>query len=251
MKIIVITAYASIDTAVEAMRRGATDYIPKPFTPGQVAMAVRKVEQVRTLEQKLAGLQEDLDRTAPSPGSAQLSRDAAGGGDGPAGGAVRRRDPAAGGERAPERRLSPARSTAGARAPEAVRGCVLPGHSGRTAGERAVRPRQGGLYRGGSRQRRPHRVLRRGNAPPRRGRRSSAFRSTQAVALPAGSRIRASRGDLHPPGRRSRRQRHEPGPRGRDRGRAVPRGPFLSVERHPGRVAGRGSGPRTSRGSLR
>jgi len=65
MKIIVITAYASIDTAVEAMRRGATDYIPKPFTPGQVAMAVRKVEQVRTLEQKLAGLQEDLDRTIP------------------------------------------------------------------------------------------------------------------------------------------------------------------------------------------
>ncbi len=65
MKIIVITAYASIDTAVEAMRRGATDYIPKPFTPSQVSMAVRKVEQVRTLEQKLAGLQEDLERTFP------------------------------------------------------------------------------------------------------------------------------------------------------------------------------------------
>ncbi|MEW6721600.1 MAG: sigma-54 dependent transcriptional regulator [Thermodesulfobacteriota bacterium] len=65
MKIIVITAYASIDTAVEAMRRGATDYIPKPFTPGQVSMAVRKVDQVRTLEQKLAGLQEDLERAFP------------------------------------------------------------------------------------------------------------------------------------------------------------------------------------------
>ncbi len=65
MKIIVITAYASIDTAVEAMRRGATDYIPKPFTPAQVSLAVRKVEQVRTLEQKVAGLREDLERTAP------------------------------------------------------------------------------------------------------------------------------------------------------------------------------------------
>ncbi len=65
MKVIVITAYASIDTAVEAMRRGATDYIPKPFTPGQVSMAVRKVEQVRTLEQKLTGLQEDLERAIP------------------------------------------------------------------------------------------------------------------------------------------------------------------------------------------
>jgi CheY-like chemotaxis protein len=31
IKIVVITAYASIDTAVEAMRRGATDSIPKPL----------------------------------------------------------------------------------------------------------------------------------------------------------------------------------------------------------------------------
>ena len=65
MKIVVITAYASIDTAVEAMRRGATDYIPKPFTPAQVLLAVRKVEEVRTLEQKVAALREDLERTAP------------------------------------------------------------------------------------------------------------------------------------------------------------------------------------------
>src|SRR4030043_1249873 len=43
IKIVVITAYASIDTAVEAMRRGATDYIPNPFTPAQVKLAVHKV----------------------------------------------------------------------------------------------------------------------------------------------------------------------------------------------------------------
>jgi len=65
LKIVVITAYASIDTAVEAMRRGATDYIPKPFTPAQVVLAVRKVEEVRTLEQKVASLREDLERTTP------------------------------------------------------------------------------------------------------------------------------------------------------------------------------------------
>ena len=35
--VVVITAYASVDTAVEAMRRGALDYLPKPFTPGQLA----------------------------------------------------------------------------------------------------------------------------------------------------------------------------------------------------------------------
>jgi NtrC-family two-component system response regulator AlgB len=65
LKVIVITAYASIDTAVEAMRRGATDYIPKPFTPAQIDLAVGKVFQVRSLEQKVAALQEDLVRQHP------------------------------------------------------------------------------------------------------------------------------------------------------------------------------------------
>jgi NtrC-family two-component system response regulator AlgB len=65
LKVIVITAYASIDTAVEAMRRGATDYIPKPFTPAQIDLAVRKVFQVRSLEQKVAALQADLVRQHP------------------------------------------------------------------------------------------------------------------------------------------------------------------------------------------
>ena len=65
LKIIVITAYASIDTAVEAMRRGAIDYIPKPFTPAQVKLAVQKVFAMRTLEQRIVILQEDLGRSHP------------------------------------------------------------------------------------------------------------------------------------------------------------------------------------------
>jgi NtrC-family two-component system response regulator AlgB len=65
LKIIVITAYASIDTAVEAIRRGATDYIPKPFTPAQIGLAVQKAFEMRTLEQRVAALQEDLGRTHP------------------------------------------------------------------------------------------------------------------------------------------------------------------------------------------
>jgi len=65
LKIIVITAYSSIETAVEAMRRGAADYIPKPFTPAQVKMAVNKVSEVRSLEQRLAHLQEELGRSQP------------------------------------------------------------------------------------------------------------------------------------------------------------------------------------------
>jgi two-component system, NtrC family, response regulator AlgB len=65
LKIIVITAYASIDTAVEAMRRGATDYIPKPFTPAQVKLSVNKVAEIRSLEQKVSALQEDVSRLNP------------------------------------------------------------------------------------------------------------------------------------------------------------------------------------------
>jgi two-component system, NtrC family, response regulator AlgB len=65
LKIVVITAYASIDTAVEAMRRGATDYIPKPFTPAQVGLAVHKVAEIRSLEQRIDSLVEDLGQLNP------------------------------------------------------------------------------------------------------------------------------------------------------------------------------------------
>ena len=63
LKIIVITAYASIETAVEAIKRGATDYLPKPFTPSQVKLAIHKVFYIRSLEQKITSLREDLGRT--------------------------------------------------------------------------------------------------------------------------------------------------------------------------------------------
>ncbi|MCX5845381.1 MAG: sigma-54 dependent transcriptional regulator [Deltaproteobacteria bacterium] len=65
LKIIVITAYASIDTAVEAIKRGATDYIPKPFTPAQVKLVVQKVAELRSLEQRIDTLQADLNRINP------------------------------------------------------------------------------------------------------------------------------------------------------------------------------------------
>ena len=40
--VIIITGYATVDTAVEAMRNGASDYIAKPFTPEQIVEKVRK-----------------------------------------------------------------------------------------------------------------------------------------------------------------------------------------------------------------
>jgi NtrC-family two-component system response regulator AlgB len=64
-KIIIITAYASIETAVEAMRRGASDYIAKPFTPSQVKLAVHKISELKKLESHVAALQEQLEHSSP------------------------------------------------------------------------------------------------------------------------------------------------------------------------------------------
>lgn len=59
LRIVVITAYGSIDSAVEAMKRGASDYLTKPFTPAQMKLVTERVGRLRALEQKVAGLEED------------------------------------------------------------------------------------------------------------------------------------------------------------------------------------------------
>jgi len=41
----------------------STDYLPKPFTPAQVKLAIHKVLDIRNLEQKITALSEDLGRT--------------------------------------------------------------------------------------------------------------------------------------------------------------------------------------------
>ena len=45
-KVIMITGYASIETAVEAARMGAVDYLPKPFTPDEIRNATERVFQL-------------------------------------------------------------------------------------------------------------------------------------------------------------------------------------------------------------
>jgi two-component system, NtrC family, response regulator AlgB len=57
LAIVVITAHASIDSAVDAMRRGAFDYLPKPFTPAQVRAVIERVGQVRGLRDRVEDLE--------------------------------------------------------------------------------------------------------------------------------------------------------------------------------------------------
>jgi NtrC-family two-component system response regulator AlgB len=59
--VIVITAYATFESAVEAMKMGAVDYLPKPFTPEQVRAAARRVVTANVLKRQLNELQDRLD----------------------------------------------------------------------------------------------------------------------------------------------------------------------------------------------
>jgi len=61
--VIVVTAYASIESAVNAIRRGAVDYVPKPFTPDQIRLAAHRVVEAQRLRRRLAELREELDES--------------------------------------------------------------------------------------------------------------------------------------------------------------------------------------------
>jgi NtrC-family two-component system response regulator AlgB len=63
--VVVMTAFASIDTAVEAMRRGAFDYLPKPFTPDQLRVVLDRWQLVSGLRAEVADLRARVDEAVP------------------------------------------------------------------------------------------------------------------------------------------------------------------------------------------
>jgi len=65
IKIVVITGHASIQTAVEAIKRGAVDYIEKPFSPEQVKLITRRFGEISRLENELALLKENIEPFKP------------------------------------------------------------------------------------------------------------------------------------------------------------------------------------------
>ncbi len=56
--VVVITGYASVESAVEAMREGAYDFIPKPFTPDEIRFIVKRAVEKRRLRLENLYLQE-------------------------------------------------------------------------------------------------------------------------------------------------------------------------------------------------
>src|SRR5690606_16446514 len=65
LPVIVFTAYSSIGSAVEAMRKGAFDYVQKPFVPEQIRQVLRKVENNRKPESKVKELESQLADVSP------------------------------------------------------------------------------------------------------------------------------------------------------------------------------------------
>jgi two-component system response regulator PilR (NtrC family) len=61
--VIMISAYASTETAVEAMNQGAFDYVPKPFNKDELLETVAKALKLRTIEQEKELLEGELRRS--------------------------------------------------------------------------------------------------------------------------------------------------------------------------------------------
>ncbi len=68
MPVIMMTAYGSIPDAVEAMRFGAYDYLPKPFSAEQIRRVVARVVELQNLRAENKSLRARLERLAePAP----------------------------------------------------------------------------------------------------------------------------------------------------------------------------------------
>jgi DNA-binding NtrC family response regulator len=60
--IIIITAYATVDTAIQAMKEGAQEYIVKPCNPQEISMLVSRILKLKKLQTENAILRKKLNR---------------------------------------------------------------------------------------------------------------------------------------------------------------------------------------------
>ncbi len=55
-QVLMVTAYATIETAVSAVKMGAFDYLPKPFVPGQLDLVLERLKRFHHMEVEIATL---------------------------------------------------------------------------------------------------------------------------------------------------------------------------------------------------
>ncbi len=61
--VIVITGYATVESAVEAMKKGAYDFVPKPFTPDQLRIVVKRALDKRSLQREMEVLKSEREKS--------------------------------------------------------------------------------------------------------------------------------------------------------------------------------------------
>ncbi|HUJ94799.1 MAG TPA: sigma-54 dependent transcriptional regulator [Terriglobales bacterium] len=67
LPVVVMTAYGSVETAVEAMKSGASDYVLKPFSLAEMRLVIRKELDVEKLRQENRSLREALGQRYSHP----------------------------------------------------------------------------------------------------------------------------------------------------------------------------------------
>jgi len=67
LAIVLMTAFGSVESAVEAMRRGAFDYITKPISPSELELLVGRVAERRAVRQRLRILEESAREATWTP----------------------------------------------------------------------------------------------------------------------------------------------------------------------------------------
>jgi two-component system response regulator AtoC len=58
--VVVMTAYGSTELAIDAMKKGAYDYIPKPFSADQLVLTLRKAQEREALRREVSRLREEV-----------------------------------------------------------------------------------------------------------------------------------------------------------------------------------------------
>ena len=248
LPVIVMTAFGTIETAVAAMKAGASDYVLKPFSLDDLMMTMDKVLELHALRDENLKLKAELERrydfdsiighspkmqevfdaarrVAPTRATVLLGGES-GTGKGLLARAIHHHSP---------RRDAPFVKINCSAIPENLMESELFGYDkGAFTGATQAHP---GQIRTGRR--------RDGLFGRDRGR--AAAGASEAVAGAPGTGVRAARGIEDDPRRRPDHRRHQPGPARRSGARNVPRRPLLSPERRADQLAApAGSASRTS-----
>lgn len=66
VSVIIITGYATIQTSIEAIKKGAFDYVPKPFSPDELLVSVNKAIEDRNLRKENERLKAEIEQMKKS-----------------------------------------------------------------------------------------------------------------------------------------------------------------------------------------